>query len=430
MPDVRAYLRTLLLAAALGVPASAAALVFTSSVHAVETLLWTDLPDSAGWTEPPWWYVLLVPATAGALVAGALRLPGNGGHSPLQGLSLDGFALSALPGILLTALATLGGGLVLGPEAPLVALGLILGGLAGRLAGTEGATARQILAFAGGFATISTVFGGPLPSVLMLFEVVAASGRVPSAALGRMLAPGLLASGVGYLIFTGVGDWPGVHPLSLAVPDLPAYGTISLPDLAWCVPVAAISAAVVVGCRRGGEIFAKAVRRPGALAVLVGSGLLVGAFALAFRAAASRPVDLVLFSGQSSMGAVVTESSAWVLLGLVLAKGLGYAVSLGAGFRGGPIFPALLLGAAVGTLAAATLPGLEVTPGVVAGVAAAAAAALRVPIFGLVMAAVLLGSALDEALTIGVIAAVAGWLVATALQPPPAEAPPAPQASG
>ena len=56
-----------------------------------------------------------------------LRLPGRGGHIPYEGIKAGTAKPAELPGILLAALATLGLGLVLGPEAPLIALG---GGLA------------------------------------------------------------------------------------------------------------------------------------------------------------------------------------------------------------------------------------------------------------------------------------------------------------
>jgi hypothetical protein len=72
------------------------------------------------------------------------------------------------------------------------------------------------------------------------------------------------------------------------------------------------------------------------------AGLLVGLLVVAFRAVADRPVDLVLFSGQAELPLVVAEGSAGVLALLVLAKGLAYALSLSAGFRGGPVFPALV----------------------------------------------------------------------------------------
>ena len=103
---------------------------------------------------------------------------------------------------------------------------------------------------------------------------------------------------------------------------------------------------------------------------------------MTFRAVADRPVDLVLFSGQAEMPEVIAESSAWVLLLLVAAKGLAYALSLGAGFRGGPVFPALAVGVALAMLAADVLPGLATTPAVAVGLAAGTAAVLRAPFTG------------------------------------------------
>lgn len=88
------------------------------------------------------------------------------------------------------------------------------------------------------------------------------------------------------------------------------------------------------------------------------------------------------------------------------------------------MFPAVALGVAVAVLAADLLPGLGLTPAVVAGVAAGAAAAIRAPFFGALLAALLVGSAAAETIPIAVIAAVAGWLVASALSPPPTEAEP------
>ena len=76
---------------------------------------------------PLWWY-LPACAFAGLVVAFAIvRLPGHGGHVPAHGLQPDPIQPIELPGVLLAAGATLGLGLVLGPEAPLLALG---GGLA------------------------------------------------------------------------------------------------------------------------------------------------------------------------------------------------------------------------------------------------------------------------------------------------------------
>jgi H+/Cl- antiporter ClcA len=107
-----------------------------------------------------------------------------------------------------------------------------------------------------------------------------------------------------------------------------------------------------------------------------------------------------------------------VLALLVVAKMLAYGISLGAGFRGGPIFPAVAIGVFTGVLAATVLPGLDLTPAVLAGTAAGAAAGLKLPFIGALMAGVLGGAAAADTIPITIIAAVVAWLVTLALDHP------------
>jgi H+/Cl- antiporter ClcA len=342
-------------------------------------------------------------------------LPGHGGESAVGGLALDPLSPTRIPSALLAALLTLGLGLVLGPEAPLTALGLSAGLIATR-ALKPGLSGGRILAIAGAFAAISTVFNGPLPAALLLFELVARSGMVPSATLGPVLLPGFLASGTAALAFTGVDHWPGVKEATLRLPQLPSYPTVRIADIGWCLLVAVVTALVVAGARQAAKgMFDRLARFP-AVAALIGGGLLVGLLAVGFRAITSSPVDLVLFSGENSLAPVIAETSAGVLALLVLFKGAAYAISLGAGFRGGPTFPAVALGVATGVLASIVLPGLDITPAVVAGVAAGASAALGLSFFGALLAALMVGSAAAQTTPIAVIASVIGWLAASALE--------------
>jgi H+/Cl- antiporter ClcA len=410
------YLRTLVVAALLGVPVAVAAVAFQTAIHDVIHLVWDVVPDWFDWSEPTAWYVILVPGIAGLLVAAAVRLPGHGGHVPLEGLGIAPLDPAHLGSILLASLATLGLGLVLGPEAPLIALGLGLGVVATRLVRFEGAEAQPVV-FAGAFAAIAALFGGPLVAAFLIFELSAASGAIPAKAMVRAFLPGLLAAGTGALVFTGIGDWPGLHQTALALPSLQAYETVRLVDLAWCLPLATGIAIVVVAIRHlAHAVSDRAAPRP-ELALVV-AGLLVGLFAVAFRATADRPVDLVLFSGQNELPAVIAEGSAGVLVLLVLTKGLAYALSLGAGFRGGPVFPALAIGVAIAVASADVLPGLAMTPAIATGIAAAAAAALRVPFTAVLFASLLVGSSAAEVAPVAIFAAAVGWIVTTALPNP------------
>lgn len=125
----KGYLALLVISAVLGVLLSAGAYGFLQAVDQLQKALYTDLPNGLGFHgAPPWWPLPLM-GLAGLLVALTVQyLPGNGGHQPAEGLKTAGAAAAAeLPGILLAALASLGFGAVIGPEAPLIALG---GGLA------------------------------------------------------------------------------------------------------------------------------------------------------------------------------------------------------------------------------------------------------------------------------------------------------------
>ena len=118
------YRVLLVLAALLGVLVSFASWCFLELVHWIQHEVYQSLPSGLGLHPVPWWWPLPVLAVAGVLAAVAIiRLPGHGGHIPYEGIKAGATQPADLPGILLAALATLGLGLVLGPEAPLIALG-------------------------------------------------------------------------------------------------------------------------------------------------------------------------------------------------------------------------------------------------------------------------------------------------------------------
>src|SRR5262245_40124602 len=120
----REYLRLVALGALIGIPAALVAALFLALVHDIEHWLREDLPDALGHSSPPWYLVIGLPIVGGALVALArLLLPGDGGHHPLEGIAMGVTPLKNGPGIALAGLASLSFGAVLGPEAPLIAIG-------------------------------------------------------------------------------------------------------------------------------------------------------------------------------------------------------------------------------------------------------------------------------------------------------------------
>src|SRR4051794_15078424 len=107
----RQYRVLLVLAALTGLVVSAASWCFLEGVHELEVGVYQKLPSDLGFDTVPVWWPLPWVALAGLLTAFAVvRLPGHGGHVPVDGLKTGGPPTTPieLPGVLLAALATLG----------------------------------------------------------------------------------------------------------------------------------------------------------------------------------------------------------------------------------------------------------------------------------------------------------------------------------
>jgi H+/Cl- antiporter ClcA len=212
-----AYLRLILLGAAIGIPAALVAALFLALVHDLEHWLWHDLPDALDYSSPPWFLVVGLPVVGALIVVAArLFLPGDGGHSPLHGLSASPTPAAPAASVALAGLGSLAFGAVLRPELPVVTLGAAIG-VAATWFVRLGERETAVLSTAGGTSAISALFGGPIVAGLLVLE----SGLPMGAALLPVLLPGLVAAAVGYLIFVGFGDWGGLGTPGLVVPDLP-----------------------------------------------------------------------------------------------------------------------------------------------------------------------------------------------------------------
>jgi chloride channel protein, CIC family len=389
------YRVLLVLAALVGVLVSLASWGFLELVYYIQHGVYKDLPSDLGYDTVPWWWPLPWLALAGVLTALAItRLPGRGGHVPSDGLKTGGGPTPPieLPGVLLAALATLGLGLVLGPEGPLIALGLGLGALAVRLAKKDAPDqVLGLMAAAGSFAAISSLFGSPAVGAVIIIEAAGLGG----ATLPIVLLPGLLSAGVGSLVFIGMGSWTGLSTTAYALSplSLPAFSRPDLADFAWTI-VLAIAAAVVAFVIIELAKVAKRLVAPRPLPLTIVAALAVGGLAIAFNLSTDQPADTVLFSGQDAFSTLlksVPTLSLWTLALLLLFKGLAWSISLG-NFRGGPTFPALFLGSVAGLLAA-HLPGFSETPAVAVLMAAACVSILKLPLSTVIITLVLTSSA-------------------------------------
>lgn len=416
----RRYRVLLVFAAAIGLVVSVASWAFLELVHELQGWVYEDLPDALGFSEaPPWWPlpVLLVASVPIAYAIG--RLPGHGGHEPSAGLTAGAPTTAPeLPGVLLAATASIGLGFVLGPEAPLLALGTGLAAFAARRARADAPEQLvAVMAAAGGFAALSTIFGSPVIGAVIIIEAAGIGGPT----LPLILLPGLLAAGIGSMVFIGIGTWTGLSSESYAIAplSLPAYTGPTLGDFAWTIAVAIAAAAVtVVVMRIGREVAARVRVRPFVVVPICAAAIAV--LAIAFAQITDQSFEAVLFSGQEAMGPVVDRAATLSLgtLGLLIVfKGLAWAVSLGSA-RGGPTFPAMFLGI-VGGLMASHLPGFAQTPAVAVLVGAGCVAVLRLPLSS-VLIALLVSQAGFVATPLVIVGVVVAYLTVTALAPTPA----------
>src|SRR5688572_321831 len=425
----RAYLGLLLLAAVLGVPSSAAAYFCLQLVAHLQRWVFTDLPTAIGLGVPVWWPLLPL-ALAGLLVGLTVRhLPGRGGPSPADGFHGHGApAASELPGLLLAALATLALGAVLGPEGPLIALGAGLSAWAARLL-RRGmpAQALAIVGATGSFAAVATLLGSPLLGAFLLMEASGLAGATAS----LVLVPGLLAAGIGALIFVGLNAATGLGSVSLAIPGLPSFARPDVAEFGWSLVIGVGAALLGSGIRWLALTLRTWVERRVVLGTVL-VGLAVAALAIGYAQGTGKDSSDVLFSGQEALGALVDHSgdySVGALLALVACKALAYGASLSS-FRGGPVFPAMFIGAA-GGIALSHLPGLPVVPAVAMGIGAMCVVMLRLPMTSVLLATLLLLSDGLAAMPLVIVAVVVAYVVSAWFVPaPPAVATPEPTSPG
>jgi H+/Cl- antiporter ClcA len=420
----RSYVVLLVLAAIIGVPISAASYFFLALISKLQVWVFADLPKAVGFHSEPLWWPLLPLLLAGVLVGLTIRyLPGKGGQSPADGFKTgEGPPSPAeLPGVVLAALATLSLGVVLGPEAPVIALGAGLGVLAVRLVKRDTpARTQTVVAAAGSFAAVSTLLGSPLTGAFLLMEASGLSGAM----LELVLVPGLLAAGIGSLIFIGLDALTGLGTFSLAIPNLPHVGHPTGDEFLWALAIGLIAVPLGSAIRWLGLFLRPHVERWLLLATPV-VALAIAGLAIAYAAATGKGSSDVLFSGQSDLGPLITHSASYTvgaLLLLLACKGLAYGASLSS-FRGGPTFPAMFLGAA-GGIALSHLPGLPLVDGVAMGIGAMTVVMLRLPLTSVLLATLLLASDALAVMPLVIVAVVVAYVASARLTPTPAPATP------
>jgi H+/Cl- antiporter ClcA len=412
----RQYLGLLFFAALLGVPISAAAYCFLWAIKHGQQWIFEALPTILGFSTAPVWWPMPVLVVGGLIAGAAIRyLPGQGGHSPADGFQTGSPPKGIeLPGVLLAALASLCFGAVVGPEGPLIALGSGLAALVLHVRKHD-ATDKDLalVGAAGAFGAVAFLLGSPIVGAFLMLEAVGLAGATAKV----LLLPGLLCSGIGFLVAVGLNSWTGLGHMSMKISNVPAYVHPTGAAFLWAIGIGLGAAALGLSIRFLALRLRPYMCRP--LFMTPAAGLVVAALAMVFAETTGKAASDVLFSGEESLPTLVRDADTYTvgaLLLLMVCKSLAYGISLGS-FRGGPVFPAIFLGGTVGILLA-RLPGLSATAGIAMGMGAMAAVMLRMPMTAVLLASLLLGEEGVVAMPLVIVAVVVAFVATVWLEPP------------
>ena len=198
--------------------------------------------------------------------------------------------------------------------------------------------ACRLMAAAGTFAAVSSIFGSPVIGAVLIIEASGLGGADPP----LVLLPGLLAAGVGSLVFIGLGSFSGfstaawqLSPVSAALVRRAWLGRLRLDDPAR-------------GGRRGRRLrdhgarpLVKAARRPASVPAHDRSRARGWRARDRLRGSNRRVARRRALLGSEAFGTLFGQAatvSLSTLALLLLFKGLAWSISLG-NFRGGPPSP-------------------------------------------------------------------------------------------
>ncbi|HTZ80304.1 MAG TPA: chloride channel protein [Stellaceae bacterium] len=325
-----------------------------------------------------WWRVLVVPTVGGLLAgtAGVLirRSRKRETVDAVEANALFGGKMSLTDSSTLTLLTVIsaGFGASVGMEAGFTQLGSGFASRVGQSLRMRRGDLRTLVG-CGAAAAIAAAFNAPLAGAFYAFELVIGSYSPP------VLAPISLAALTATLmvrdVFGGESIFTLDTPIHIAGLDYALFAAVGL-------VAAAISIATMTGVSWVESLFRR-LKVPAWLRPCIG-GLLVGWIAAIF--------PQVLGSGHGAVELTLAHTfPTGILLGLIAAKGLASAISVGSGFRGGLFSSSLLLGSVYGgavvvmlqwALTAAGLVGITLDQNayMLVGMGAVAAAIVGAPV--------------------------------------------------
>jgi H+/Cl- antiporter ClcA len=331
-------------AALFGVVLAFAALAFLALVKG-GTKLWFTLPKNPGWLDGSLWW-MAVTAGAGVLV-GVLRrffrlplkLPGTAEEIKDQRVEP-----STALGAVAVSLVSLAGGASLGPED---ALGKLGGGL-----GTWVSERRKLseeMRATNTLSGMSGAYGGLLSSPLLATILVLEVARPKARQFTDTLVASLLSSSVAFAVY-----FPIAGSTFVGIYTLPSFKYHDWQLLA-AIPLGLVAGALALVTVIAIGVMAK-LTAPLAKRTILRSTIGGVAFGLVGVA-----LPLTLFTGTDQLTTVIHDGAALgagLLIAVVFAKILVFALCEATGFIGGPFLVMLFIGGTAGVCAHVLIPGL------------------------------------------------------------------------
>lgn len=398
-PTVRTLLLLSIPALLIGVFSALSLWLLDELAGLLQDGLWAALPHAIGVDgSSGWWIVLVLTATGAAVGLTVWLLPGHAGPDSATTELVDApLPPAVVPSLALAAVLGLAGGVSLGPENPIIAINVsLLVALAGRI---WKAVPAQLVLLMTAAATIGAMFGTPVAAALVFTGIVAAA---PGGGLlwDRLFLP-LVAAAAGSETMQLLS-----HP-QFGVP-LPPYTELHWQDLIGAFVIASAAAAFgVLGAFAFPWAHATFHRLRNPLLVSLAGGLLLGVLGAIGG-------TVTLFKGLEQMGTLIHDRddySAGQLLVVILVKLAALLVAASAGFRGGRVFPSVFIGAAIGLLAAAIVPGVPLVIAVASGVLGMTVAVARDGWIAIFVAVAVTQNVI--ALPVMCLAVLPAWLVVT-----------------
>jgi H+/Cl- antiporter ClcA len=331
-------------AALLGVVLAFAGLAFLGLVKG-GTKLWFTLPKDPGWLDGSLWWVA-VTAGAGVLVGvlrRALRVPAKlpGTFKEIKEQRVEP---ATAPAAVVVSLVSLAGGASLGPED---ALGKMGGGLGTwvserqKLSGDVRATNT--------LSGMSAAYGGLLASPVLAAILVLEVARQKAQRFADTLVASLLSSSVAFAIYFAIAGSTFVGIFAVPSYKYKDWQLLAAIPLGLAAGVLALIFVIAVGAMT--KLTAPLAKRT-ILRATIG-GALFGLVGVA--------LPLTLFTGTDQLPTVIHDGAtlgAGLLIAVVFAKMLTFALCEATGFIGGPVLVSLFIGGTAGTTAHVLIPGL------------------------------------------------------------------------